>query len=65
MYACFVNYLGPMPCFVFKFIRRSVDGENIEKDTKTIVRTENSLSAFGAKAPLSNLSGLPVVRTGP
>ena len=33
-----------MPRFVFKFIRISVDGENIENDAKTIVRTENILS---------------------
>ena len=40
-----------MPRFVFKFIQISVDGENIENDSKTIVRTENILSVFGAKAP--------------
>ena len=58
MYACSAIHLGPirpmlrpMPRFVFKFIRISVDGENIENDTKTIVRTENILSVFGAKTP--------------
>ena len=51
MYACSVIHLGPMPRFVFKFIWISVDGENIENDTKTIVRTENILSVFGAKTP--------------
>ena len=34
-----------------------MDGENIENDTKTIVRTEKLLSFFGAKTPFSNLSG--------
>ena len=29
--------VGPMPRFVSKFIQISVDGENIENDTKTIV----------------------------
>ena len=48
----------PMPRFVFKFIRISVDGENIENDTKTIMWTENTSSVFGANAPFSNLSGL-------
>ena len=58
MYACSAIHLGPMPRFVFKFIRISVDGENIENDTKTILWTENILSVFGAKTPFSNLSGL-------
>ena len=58
MYTCSAIHLGPMPRFVFKFIRISVDGESIENDTKTIVRTENILSVFGAKTPYSNLSGL-------
>ena len=61
MYACSAIHLGPirpMPPFAFKFIQISVDGENIENDTKTIVRTENILSVFGAKAPFSNLSRL-------
>ena len=51
-------HLGPMPRFVLKFIRISVDDENIENDMKTIMWTENILSVFGAKAPFSNLSGL-------
>ena len=58
MYACSAIHLGLMPRFVFKFIRISVDGENIENDMKTIVWTENILSVFGAKTPFSNLSGL-------
>ena len=44
--ACSAIHLGPMPRFVFKFTRISVDGENIENDRKTIVWTENSLSVF-------------------
>ena len=40
-----------------------MDSENIVNDTKTIVRTENILSVFGAKTPFSNLSGL--MWTGP
>ena len=46
MYACSAIHLGPMPRFVFKFIRISVDGENIENDTKTIVWIENSVFKF-------------------
>ena len=65
MYACSAIHLGPMPRFVFKFIRISVDDENIKKnDTKTtIVWMKNILTAFGATTPFSNLSGL--VWTGP
>ena len=37
MYACSTIHLGPMLRFIFKFIRISVDGENIENNTKTIV----------------------------
>ena len=43
-----------MPRFVFKFIRISVNGENIENG--------NILSVFGAKTPFSNLSGLMFLR---
>ena len=32
MYSCSAIHLGPMPRFVFKFIRISVDGEHIEND---------------------------------
>ena len=46
-----IHHLGPMPRFVFKFIRISVDGENIENDMKMAVWTENILSVFGAKTP--------------
>ena len=35
-----------------------MDGENIENDMKTMVRTEDILSVFGAKTSFSNLSGL-------
>ena len=63
MYASSAIHLGPMPPFVFKFIWISVDGEHIENDTKTMVRTENILSVFGTKTPFSNLSEL--VWTGP
>ena len=72
MYACSAIYLGqeiifsclgPMLRSVFRFIVISVDDENIENDSKTIVWTENILSAFGAKTPFSNVSGL--VWTGP
>ena len=43
MYACSAIHLGPIrpiPRFVFKFIRISVHGENIEDDTKTILKED-------------------------
>ena len=46
MYSCSAIHLRPIPRFVFKFVRISVDGENIENDTKTIVWMENILSIF-------------------
>ena len=39
-------HLRPMPRFVFKFIRISVDGENIENDTNSIVWIENFTSFY-------------------
>ena len=36
----------------------SVDSENIENDTRTILWMKKILSVFGAKTPFSNLSGL-------
>ena len=33
-------------------------GENIEKDAKTKVWTENVLSVFGAETPAANVAGL-------
>ena len=41
MYACSAIHLGPMPRFVFKFIRIGVNCENIENDMKTIEWMEN------------------------
>ena len=56
MYARSAIHLGPVPRFVFKFIRIRVDGENIENGAKTIVWMENILSIFGTKTLFSNLS---------
>ena len=43
---CSAIHLGPMPRFVFKFIRISVDGENIENDTNSVVLIENLTSFY-------------------
>ena len=45
-YVCSAIHLGPMPRFVFKFIRIGVDGENIENDTNSIVWIENFTSFY-------------------
>ena len=53
MYACSAIHLGLMlradAAFCFQIYP--------EKILKTIVRTDNILSVFGAKTPFSNLSG--------
>ena len=57
MYSCSAIFLGPMPRFVFKFIRISVDGEHIENDENHSVDGKHFIR-FQGKTTFSNLSGL-------